>query len=205
MRKIDQDKFDEKKREILRAASRCFVREGFRGATISLICAEAGISPGHLYHYFDSKEAIVEGMAVEALAIARKRFDEMLGESADPLAAAVSEIERASARAQNWTKDMTFDFLAEARRNPAIAHIMREHSRGMSSLVRDLIASAQSAGKIDPGLDPDTAAAIMISMMDLARLWAIRFPQLDRAAKGRLTKAIMDALLAASIVVHPDD
>ena len=48
---------------ILHAAARCFVRDGFHRASISDICAEAGISPGHIYHYFENKEAIVGGIA----------------------------------------------------------------------------------------------------------------------------------------------
>ncbi len=55
MRKLDPVKHEEKRREILAAAGRCFARDGFRGASISQICAEAGISSGHLYHYFASK------------------------------------------------------------------------------------------------------------------------------------------------------
>ena len=62
MRKLDPVKHEEKRREILNAAERCFVRDGLQGASISSICAEARISPGHLYHYFTSKEAIVSAM-----------------------------------------------------------------------------------------------------------------------------------------------
>ena len=67
MRRVDPVKHEEKKQEILGAARRCFIRNGFRGASIADICAEAGISPGHLYHYFPSKEAIVGAMGTAAL------------------------------------------------------------------------------------------------------------------------------------------
>ena len=42
----------------LAAAQRCFVRSGFHGASMQDICAEAGMSPGNLYRYFPSKEAL---------------------------------------------------------------------------------------------------------------------------------------------------
>src|ERR1700687_2268603 len=38
MRKVDQAKYDEKRRHILEAADECFQRDGFRGASISDIC-----------------------------------------------------------------------------------------------------------------------------------------------------------------------
>src|SRR6266851_6501514 len=62
MRKVDRAKYDEKRQHILEAAERCFQRDGFRGASIGDICAAARMSPGHLYHYFDSKEAIIEAI-----------------------------------------------------------------------------------------------------------------------------------------------
>jgi TetR/AcrR family transcriptional repressor of uid operon len=42
-------------------------RSGLNGASISDICAEAKISRGHLYHYFDDKDAIITTMAEERL------------------------------------------------------------------------------------------------------------------------------------------
>ncbi len=57
-----------KKREaqigrILEAARTCFVQSGFRGASMHDICREAGMSPGALYRYFPSKEALIEAIA----------------------------------------------------------------------------------------------------------------------------------------------
>src|SRR5215467_9131451 len=60
MRRLDPVKHEEKRQEILAAAKACFARDGFLGISIADICQEAGISPGHLYHYFDSKDAILD-------------------------------------------------------------------------------------------------------------------------------------------------
>jgi TetR/AcrR family transcriptional regulator, repressor for uid operon len=48
---------------IMDAAKKCFVRSGFRGASMHEICAEAGMSPGALYRYFPSKESIIEAIS----------------------------------------------------------------------------------------------------------------------------------------------
>ncbi len=48
---------------ILSASRTCFVRSGFRGASMHDICREADMSPGALYRYFPSKEAIIEAIA----------------------------------------------------------------------------------------------------------------------------------------------
>ena len=60
--------------EILAAAQRCFVRSGFHGASMQDICAEAGMSPGNLYRYFPSKEALVAGIAERDRAEVAQQF-----------------------------------------------------------------------------------------------------------------------------------
>lgn len=53
----------DRREEILAAAKRCFSRSGFHGTSMQEICAEARMSPGSLYRYFPSKEAIIAGIA----------------------------------------------------------------------------------------------------------------------------------------------
>ncbi len=48
---------------ILDAAERVFARSGFHAATMNDVAVEAGMSPGNLYRYFASKDAIIAGMA----------------------------------------------------------------------------------------------------------------------------------------------
>ncbi|PIK72637.1 TetR family transcriptional regulator, partial [Methylobacterium frigidaeris] len=57
------DSAEERRTRILDAAEACFVRHGFHRATMHDVAAEAGMSPGNLYRYFPSKDAIVAGLA----------------------------------------------------------------------------------------------------------------------------------------------
>ena len=54
-------------RQILDAARVCFGRHGFHGASMARIAAQAQISVGHIYRYFESKEAVVAAIAEEDL------------------------------------------------------------------------------------------------------------------------------------------
>src|SRR2546423_14502706 len=77
VRTVDRPKYDEKRQTILEAARGCFRRDGFHGASISDICATAKISPGHLYHYFESKEAIIEAIVETGFEKATSVFEEL--------------------------------------------------------------------------------------------------------------------------------
>ncbi len=66
MPKLTPDSQQERRNRILAAAARCFDRQGFHATTVPDICAEAGVSTGAVYTWFDSKASIVVALAEEA-------------------------------------------------------------------------------------------------------------------------------------------
>jgi AcrR family transcriptional regulator len=55
----------DKRRSILDAAVRVFARQGFHGCRVSDIAEEAGVAYGLVYHYFDSKDEILDTLFIE--------------------------------------------------------------------------------------------------------------------------------------------
>ena len=55
----------DKRRAILDAAITVFARQGFHSARVSDVAAEAGVAYGLVYHYFDSKEEVLNELFVE--------------------------------------------------------------------------------------------------------------------------------------------
>ena len=123
MRRLDPIKHDEKRREILEAAGRCFQRKGFKGSSISEICAEAEISPGHLYHYFDGKEAIIVAMAQSHLDALAERFQKVLARGDPIVDALVAEMNWLTLGDSVTKATLLFELLAESTRSEAIAKI----------------------------------------------------------------------------------
>ena len=79
MPKLKPDIQRARREHILDAAEQCFARAGFHRTTMHDICREAGVSPGALYVYFDSKEALIAGIAERD----RAEFAERLAALAD--------------------------------------------------------------------------------------------------------------------------
>lgn len=50
---------DLKRAQILKSAARVFAREGFDRASMTQLARECGISKANIYHYYDSKDAIL--------------------------------------------------------------------------------------------------------------------------------------------------
>ena len=62
MPKVSAAHLEARRRGILKAAFRCFVRNGLHTTTVRDICRAANLSPGAVYRYFPSKQAIIEAL-----------------------------------------------------------------------------------------------------------------------------------------------
>ena len=60
MPKVTEAHSAARRQQIIDAAYRCFARKGFHQATMRDIYAESGLSVGAVYHYFSSKDAIIQ-------------------------------------------------------------------------------------------------------------------------------------------------
>lgn len=67
MPKRSQEYRDARKDQILAAAKRCFVRNGFHETSMQDLFAEIGLSSGAVYRYFASKEDVILAIAEENL------------------------------------------------------------------------------------------------------------------------------------------
>jgi TetR/AcrR family transcriptional regulator, repressor for uid operon len=194
LRKVDPAKFEDKRCRILQAAGRCFQRDGFRGASIADICTEAGISPGHLYHYFANKEAIIEAMTESALQQANSRFDRMLAKP-DIVQAFLDEIENGRLEREERSPALHMEVLAEATRNPVVAAILHRWSAGLRDLLTEFVREGQKRGQVDEHLDPDIAAAILVNAIEgTTNLW-LKDPKFDRNKGADMLKILVSRFL----------
>lgn len=195
VRKVDPLRHEEKRAEILTAAERCFAQNGFHGATIAQICEAAGISPGHLYHYFDGKEAIIGAIARTGLDYVASRSAGLMKDG-NAVEAVVAELESLKSHHRESKSAVLLDILAEASRNPAIAEILQETSRSIAKLLAEFLRQGQRRGDIDPNLDTETAATVLLSIIDSCKTLSIRNPDLDPARSAKVLETMITRFLS---------
>ena len=155
---------DQQIQRILEAAQACFVRSGFQGASMQQICAECGMSPGALYRYFPSKEAIVAAIC-EA-----DREDDMtcFGVFRDATSALDGLVAGAMAHITHTHKKGSAALFAEMRsesnRNATIRETVDSHKQEVAGMIAPLIEGAMARGEIDPPVDPQTLMAVLMSV-----------------------------------------
>ncbi len=156
----------EKQERILGAAAGCFAREGFHGSSMKEICAAAGMSPGSVYRYFESKEAIITAM-VEADRIRwEQRLAEIpVGEGLVPALRHLAELGLRELQ-QDGFLNLWIETLAEAARSPAVARSLRDSYRAFECRLADLVTESQRLGKTPASLRPTETARIILSAFD---------------------------------------
>ncbi len=99
----------DRRRQILDAAIRVFARQGFHACRVSDIAREAGVAYGLVYHYFDSKEQVL---------------NELFAERWSLLLAAIEELDRArSRRARSSTRSPRF-IIDSYRHDPELMKVI---------------------------------------------------------------------------------
>lgn len=155
-----------RRREILDAAQACFERRGFHGTSMGEICAEANMSPGGLYRYFPSKEAIIAAMADDERRVATLAFQAV--KTSDNFLMALSALcERfAEAYADPSRAAFAAELMAEAVRNPKFAAVARDAEGRIRAEVADLLRAGQAMGHVTKTLDADEAATVLMAAAD---------------------------------------
>ena len=155
---------DQQIQRILDAAQACFVRSGFQGASMQQICAECGMSPGALYRYFASKEAIVAAIC------AADREDDMtcFGTLRDATSAVDGLVEGAMAHITHTHEKGSAPLFAEMRsklmRNETIRNTVDSHKQEVAEMIVPLLVSGIERGEIDPVVDLQTLMAVLMSV-----------------------------------------
>jgi TetR/AcrR family transcriptional repressor of uid operon len=165
MRRANVQAQSDRRVEILAAAQRCFVRSGFHGASMHDICAEAGMSPGNLYRYFPSKEALMAGIAERDRAEVAQEFA-----SADLSRGFFAVLEgmahhHFSVRPDEQVKLCT-EIMSEARRNPEIARILAAFDADVKKWLVDLMRAGAERGDIPADADFEAVATMLILIAD---------------------------------------
>lgn len=155
MTKEKTAKQKEKIQHILDAAVVCFAKKGFHSTTTAEICREAGMSPGHVFHYFSSKQEIIEAIAENDRVIFADIFAENVNESkvVDSIVAIIRAVVK-YITVYHISARLCIEINAEATRNPEIMKIFLENEKWNKKALTDLITIGIQNGEVAQDLQP---------------------------------------------------
>ena len=166
MPKVSQQHRDARRGQILAAARRCFLRDGFHATSMQDLFPEAGLSSGAVNSYFTSKDDVIVAIAEENMrgvtemirAIATQRPVRPVG----AVLADVMDMLRAK-DAQDGLGKLTVIVWSEALRNRALAArfgaMVAQLHANLAEVVR------QSRGNLPGDVSADVLATTLLSLV----------------------------------------
>lgn len=194
MPKLTESQQEFRRTRILDAAEVCFARSGFHRTTMQDICREAGVSAGALYLYFNSKEALIEGISARSREEVLENF-ERLDEAQDFVQSLARMMEDCILRKPAYKAMLWLEISAEATRNPAVRGTHTNCEQHIYDALAALLDRVQKSGRIDPLLPiPDIINTMMVIADGLFLRRAVD-PQFDASQVGQTILSMLAGLI----------
>ena len=189
---------DTQREHFAQAAIRLIARDGFEGMTMRAVAAEAGLSYGSLFHYFDSKDQLLIHAVRQLTAQQSRRVNEFSSRSTGLKALQRLLYDDALVDAASRDEAVVWlAFLARAALEPALARIHGQLIDGWLERIRQMLDEARAAGEVPATLDSQTEAlAIWVYSAGVGQqglLYPQRFPP---ARQRKLITGYLDKLRA---------
>ncbi len=194
MPKLSAEQQESRSSRILDAAELCFAKQGFHRTSMQDICRQAGVSAGALYLYFDSKEALIEGISARNRDEVLQSFSH-LAEASDfqsGLAMLLQEciLDKPEHKSRLW-----LDIGAEATRNARVHETIQQCDALVLDALAAMLEKAKANGVIDPVLPLDEIVMAMAAMADGLFWRSAVIPGGDTAMIGRTMLTMVSAVL----------
>lgn len=154
----------EKRRTILDAAVRAFAARGYHACRVGDIAEEAGVAYGLVYHYFPSKEAVLEAIFRETWGALLEAIREQ-EESDDPAEVKVRKVAAIVLRSWRDDPDLVRVLVREVTRSPHLSDEVDEISAAFAALER-IVRGGVEAGTFRDDVDVRLAAWMLYGALE---------------------------------------
>jgi TetR/AcrR family transcriptional regulator, fatty acid metabolism regulator protein len=196
---------EERRRQIMQAAVLVFARKGYHASRVSDIAAEAGVAYGLVYHYYGSKDALLEAIfegtwgAMLATISSVEQLDEPVGEQ-------IRKVTEIVLRTWKRDPDLVRVLVREVTRSAQLQRESDAIDLAFRSLQR-IIERGQENGELRNDLDSRLAATIWYGALEeILTGWALgQLPDGDEDVQRaeRVVAEIVAGGLATDLAAAP--
>jgi AcrR family transcriptional regulator len=167
MPKVSQEYRDARRAQIIGAARRCFLRDGFHQTSMQDLFAESGLSSGAVYRYFASKDDVVLAIAEENVrdivalirSLADGHPDASLGDVLGDVLGMISEKDRTDGLAS-----MSLLVWSEIVRNPELAERLRTSVAELRHELTEVVRTYQANGSLPADAPAEAMAKVFTAI-----------------------------------------
>ena len=158
---------------LLDAAVAVIDRDGVKGLRIRDIAAAAGVREPSVYHFFGSREGLVESALLERFSVHLSEMFRLFGEkllacrTQDDFVQAVRDVVGAAFEdGRERVRSMRADVIGSAQSRPALRKAVNERMLESYQLLGRYLQDAQIRGWVDPNIDGVTFGAWITALMN---------------------------------------
>lgn len=190
---------DEQRLKFTEAAMNLVARQGLEGVTMRAVAAEAGLSYGSLFHYFESKDDLLLHTVRHSMALQTQRVNEYAnnysGLAALEHLLCDDAITNESSR-EVWMVWLTF--LYKAALHEPFAEVHAELNEGWLARITALLEDAKRAGEIREDVDVGLEAiAVWAYSAGIGQMGILNADVLPPRLQKKLITAYLDKLRPA--------
>ena len=192
---------EDKRQLILDAAVRVFAHKGYHTCRVGDIAEEAGVAHGLLYHYFKSKEELLETIFRNTWTLMLETIHGV--ESLDdPARETLRKVAAIVLRSWRDTPDIVRVLVREVTRSPHLQQEIEETEQAFTALER-IIRTGQENGEFREGVNPRFASFIFYGALEeILTGWVMgQLPDSEddvKLAERTVVEMLCDGLLAPS-------
>jgi len=192
----------ERRQEILDAAVRVFARKGFHAARVGDIAEEAGVAHGLLYHYFASKDEVLETIFREAWAELLEAF-RIASETDEPAPEQLRKVCAILLRTWGHSPELVTVLVREIARSGELVNRLEDVQEAFR-VVERIVARGQQRGEFRPDLDPRLTATIVYGALEeILTSWVLgALPDEIAAAERAVVDVVVGGLAQAPAAVR---
>ena len=182
---------EKRRQELVLAAYRLIAERGFEGLRTREVAAAVGVNIATLHYYFPTKESLIRGVLEHAMARFRTTL-ELHGSPADQLRNHLRAVRKLLVDEPQLPIVMG-ELAMRSRRDRSVASIVNEMFTVWQATMRGLLRRAARGGSLNPGLDSDAVAALVI-----ATLMGSTLPHMSETRRGDQAVRQLEKLLGIS-------
>jgi TetR/AcrR family transcriptional regulator, fatty acid metabolism regulator protein len=155
---------EDRRTRIVEAAVHVFAHKGYHAARVGDIAAEAGVAHGLLYHYFSSKEELLETIFRETWTELLRAL-ERVEKDVRPAREQLRQVAAILLRSWSRDPDLVRVLVREVVRTPELGGRVEEIGEGFAAIER-IIERGQRAGELRPDVDARLAGWIVYGALE---------------------------------------
>src|SRR5919204_1214088 len=194
----------DRRRELLDAAVRVFAHKGYHTCRVGDIAEEAGVAHGLLYHYFRSKEEVLETIFRESWSALLEAI-RLVEDSGDPPREQLRKTVAIVLRTWKNDPDLVRVLILEITRSAQLQKELDELGHAFDALER-IVRRGQEAGEFATEIDPRLASYVVYGALEeILTGWVLgRLPDTDEdvsRAEQTVVSLIAEGLVSPAVAL----